>query len=100
MVRPKSTIDDQLDAAQVAIDNSLSDPEIMGFVGGYGYNAEKLAEGKALFDSAQAAVNAQGLAAGKQKSGPPPSPKPKPGPSTPSRRSPKWPAPPSATPAD
>ena len=67
MARPKSTIDDQLGAAQLAIDNSLADPEIMALVGGYGYSAEKLAEGKALFDAAQAAVNAQGAAAGKQK---------------------------------
>jgi hypothetical protein len=66
-MRPTSSTSGQLDSAQLAINNSLSDPEIMALVGGYGYSAEKLAEGKALFDAAQAAVNAQGLAAGKQK---------------------------------
>jgi hypothetical protein len=68
MSKPTSSIDDQLDTAQVAIDNSLADPEITALVGGYGYSAEKLAEGQALVDAAQAAVNAQGAAAGRQKS--------------------------------
>jgi hypothetical protein len=67
-MRPTSSTSDQLESAQLAINNSLSDPEIMALVGGYGYSAEKLAEGKALFDAAQAAVNAQGMAAGQQKS--------------------------------
>ena len=67
MSKPTSTIDSQLEAAQVSIDNSLADLEILGLVKSYGYTAEKLLEGKALFAAAQAAVNAQGLAAGRQK---------------------------------
>ena len=67
MSKPTSTIDSQLEAAQVSIDNSLADLEILGLVKSYGYTAEKLIEGKTLFQAAQAAVNAQGAAAGKQK---------------------------------
>jgi hypothetical protein len=62
MSRPKSTTDDQLSAAKLAIDTSLADAEIRALVAPYGYNDKKLAEGRQLFEAADAAVNAQGRA--------------------------------------
>jgi hypothetical protein len=50
----------------LAISNSLSAPEIQGLVAQFGYPAEKLNEGKALYDAALAAVNAEKAAAGAQ----------------------------------
>lgn len=64
--RPKSSIWQQLAAAQTAINNTLSDAEIQGMVAQYGYPAEKLSEGKRLYDSAFTAVNAQVAVAGGQ----------------------------------
>ena len=63
---PKTTIAEQLNAAQLAVSNSLADDEIKTLVAAYGYSAEKLAEGQALFDAAQATVSAQEQAAGAQ----------------------------------
>ena len=60
------TIADQLNAAQLAVDNSLADDEIKTLVSGYGYSAEKLAEGQALFNTAQSAVAVQEQATGAQ----------------------------------
>jgi hypothetical protein len=64
--RPISTIAQQLNAAQVAISNSLADSEIQGLVADYGYSATKLNAGKALYDTAVTAVNAQKAKAGAQ----------------------------------
>jgi len=47
------SIDERLLAANVAIDNAISDEEINGLLAGFGYNSEKLSSGKALYDSAQ-----------------------------------------------
>ena len=58
----KSSIDDQLSAAKLAIDTSLADVEIIALVGPYGYTVEKLREGKQLFLAADEAVHAQGRA--------------------------------------
>ena len=66
MSRPKNTIADQLTAAQLAISNTQSDPVIQSMVKNYGYTAEKLSAGKALYDAALAAVNAQKAASGEQ----------------------------------
>jgi len=66
MDKPRTTIADQLNAAQLAVTNSLADPEIKSRVAAYGYTAEKLLEGRALFDAARAAVSAQESAAGAQ----------------------------------
>ncbi len=66
MTRPKTTIAEQLNAAQVAINNSLADEEIQALVSGFGYSAETLAGGCELYERAQAAVNTQKLAAGTQ----------------------------------
>ena len=64
--RPHHTIAQQLNAGQLAISNSLSDPEIQSLVAQFGYPADKLSEGKVLYDAALAAVNAEKAAAGAQ----------------------------------
>ena len=66
MSRPKQSIAQELNAGQLAISNSLSDPEIQSLVAQFGYPADKLNEGKALYDAALAAVNAEKAAAGAQ----------------------------------
>jgi hypothetical protein len=66
MSRPKQGIAQRLNAAQLAIVNSLSDLEIQERVGGFGYPAAKLEAGRALYDAALAAVNASRAAAGEQ----------------------------------
>lgn len=55
-----------LNAAQTAIMNTLADEEIQTLVAGNGYTAEKMNKGKALYDKAQNAVNAQIAASGAQ----------------------------------
>ena len=50
--KPMHSIARQLNAGQLAISNSLSDPEIQSLVVQFGYPAEKLNEGKALYDAA------------------------------------------------
>jgi len=64
--KPMRTIASQLNSAQLAISNSLSDPEIQSLVAQFGYPADKLNEGKALYDCALSAVNAEKAAAGTQ----------------------------------
>ena len=64
--KPVHSIAGQLNAGQLAISNSLSDPEIQSLVAQFGYPAEKLNEGKALYDCALSAVNAEKAAAGAQ----------------------------------
>lgn len=66
MARPKSTIAEQLGAAQLAVTNSLADAEVKALVGSYGYTAEKLLEGQELFTAAQTAIAAQEQASGAQ----------------------------------
>ena len=51
---------------RLAISNPLSDFEIQSLVAQFGYAADKLSEGKALYDAALAAVNAEKAAAGTQ----------------------------------
>ncbi len=67
MTRPKTTIADQLNAAQLAISNSQADEEIQALVSSFGYSGKGLEAGCELVDRAQAAVQAQKLAAGAQK---------------------------------
>ncbi len=67
MTRPKITIADQLNAAQLAINNSQADKEIQALVSGFGYSGKGLQAGCGLVERAQAAVQAQKLAAGAQK---------------------------------
>ena len=64
--KPMQTIASQLNSAQLAISNSLSDPEIQSLVAQFGYPADKLSQGKALYDCALSAVNAEKSAAGTQ----------------------------------
>lgn len=66
MSRPKQTIAQRLNAAQLAIGNSLSDSEIQSLVAEFGYPAAKLDAGEALYEAALAAVNAGKAAAGTQ----------------------------------
>jgi len=65
--KPVTTIPQQLNAAQLAITNSQSDPEIKAAVAQYGYTTAKLNAGKALYDTALASVNAQKSGKGDQK---------------------------------
>ncbi len=65
--KPVVTIAQQLNAAQLAIANSLADPEIKAAVAQFGYTTAKLNKGKALYDAALAAVNAQKSGKGSQK---------------------------------
>ena len=64
--KSKSSISEQLNASQVAITNTLADAEIQGLVTQFGYTPEKMTEGKALYDNALSAVNAQIASAGSQ----------------------------------
>jgi hypothetical protein len=63
MSRPRQGIAQRLNAAQLAIVNSLSDLEIQGLVGSFGYTTAKLEAGRALYEAAQTAVNAGAAAA-------------------------------------
>ncbi len=65
--KPHATTAQQLNAAQLAIANSLADPEIKAAVAQFGYTTAKLNAGKALYDKALVAVNAQKSGKGDQK---------------------------------
>ena len=52
MTRPKNSIADRLLAAQVAIDNAISDNDVKTFLAEYGYDETRLGEGKNLLDTA------------------------------------------------
>jgi hypothetical protein len=66
MPRPKTTIAEQLNAAQLAIANTLEDAEIQALVARLGYPAEVIGKGRELYEAAISAVNAQRAAAGAQ----------------------------------
>ncbi len=65
--RPMTTTAQQLNAAQIAISNSLADPEIKTAIAQFGYTTAKLNKVKALYDAALAAVNEQKSGKGMQK---------------------------------
>ena len=67
MNKAKTSIADRLNAAQVAISNTLADAEIQAAVAAYGYSVEKINAGKAIYDQAVTAVNAQIAATGAQR---------------------------------
>lgn len=67
MNKAKTSIADRLNAAQVAINNTLTDAEIQAAVAAYGYPVEKINAGKGVYDRAVAAVNAQIAATGAQR---------------------------------
>jgi hypothetical protein len=64
--RPSSSIAERLNAAKLAIANSLAEAEIQSLVAEYGYPAGKLIEGNALYERALAAANTQKSAEGAQ----------------------------------
>src|SRR2546425_2012000 len=63
----KQSTAEQLNAAQVAISNTLADAEIRKVVAQYGYSAAKLNEGKALYQAAVATVNTHTAVTGTQR---------------------------------
>ncbi len=65
--QPKTTIAGQLNAARVAINNTLADSELHAMVALYGYTNDKIRDGQRLYDAAVVAVNAQTAAAGAQR---------------------------------
>ena len=65
--RPMKSAAQQLNAAQLAIANSLGDPEIKAAVAQFGYTTAKLNKGQQWYDAALAAVNAQKSGKGAQK---------------------------------
>ena len=60
------SIDSFLSQAQVAIDNSLNNPKILGYVSDFGYSTARIQKGKALYSSAMAAQLAQTAESGEQ----------------------------------
>ncbi len=60
----KKAISDSLTNAGIAIHNTLEDQEIAALVALYGYGPDKMAEGQALLDRANGAVQAQVAATG------------------------------------
>lgn len=66
MTRPKRSIDERLLEAQVAIDNSLSNPVILDAVTLFGYDQARLQAARALYDETMALVVAQKLEYGEQ----------------------------------
>src|SRR5690625_187210 len=66
MSQRRRSIGASLRRAHVAIDNTMKLPAILNVVGQYGYSLEHMEAGLALYDSANAAVNARTIAAGAQ----------------------------------
>jgi hypothetical protein len=62
----RNSISERLNLAQVAITNTLKNPEILGLVAKYGYTEEKLNEGRSLYERAIEAVNKRIMAEGLQ----------------------------------
>ena len=58
------SIANRLNTARLAINNTLNNPALLARVEAYGYTTERIAEGQALLTTANAAVNAQRVAAG------------------------------------
>mgnify|MGYP006886070977 CR=1 FL=1 len=67
MAKPKNAISERLTFANVAISNALSDSQIGILLGEYGYQTQKLSEGKALLEVADAMVKKQVAVHGSQK---------------------------------
>lgn len=53
MANSTQSIDGNLAAAQIAIENALSDTEVQALLSVYGYDAAKIGEGKTLFETAR-----------------------------------------------
>jgi hypothetical protein len=67
MARRRNSIADKLNLSQLAIHNTLNDPEIQAAVARYGYSPEKMQAGKQLYDTASQLTNRKARAAGAQK---------------------------------
>jgi hypothetical protein len=64
MKNPKSSISRRLGTARIALNNAQSDAEIGPLLAAYGYDAARLAEGMAILETADSAVQAQVSTAG------------------------------------
>ncbi len=64
--RSVHSIAERLNASRLAVQNSLSDPEVLALVSAYGFTADKLNAGGALYAAALKAVDARQAAAGAQ----------------------------------
>jgi len=62
----KQAIAQQLNAAQVAISNSLADAAMLKMLTEYGYTAAKIKQGQKLYETARLAVNTHKTLAGEQ----------------------------------
>lgn len=63
---PTETIDSQLFAAQLAINNALNDPDILADLNRFGYDKAKINAGKALLEKAKRLVDQQKVRYGEQ----------------------------------
>lgn len=66
VTKPKKSIASRLQAAQLAIGNTLANAEVQALVAEYGYDAARMAEGQQLYEAAVDAVNARAVAWGAQ----------------------------------
>ena len=64
--RYKLSIAQQLNAAQVAISNSMADASVQKLLAEYGYTAAKLKQGQKLYDTARLAMNIHKKLSGEQ----------------------------------
>ncbi|MGD2253948.1 MAG: hypothetical protein PVF70_13620 [Anaerolineales bacterium] len=64
--RPSKSIAELLNAAQLAINNSVADAEIMELVAAYGYDSPRFQDGRMRYLAAVEAVDAKEAAAGAQ----------------------------------
>lgn len=64
--KSRNSISEQLNFANVALNNSINDPEILNLVSNFGYTKEKLEEGLNLYKAAVDIVNTRTRLAGAQ----------------------------------
>jgi hypothetical protein len=67
MKKPKKTISERLNAMQIAISNTFGDPVIKELVASFGYDDNRLNEGKELYTTALMSMNIQTASGGTQK---------------------------------
>lgn len=66
MTRPKNSVEDRFLAANVALENAAADTEVQTMLAEFGYNVDKISEGKALYETAQTLHNKQKAEYGEQ----------------------------------
>jgi len=64
--RPHESMSEQLAAGQLLIDNTLANEDILDLVTAFGYTSAKMSEGRALYETAEAAVKLQTGKMGRQ----------------------------------